>query len=168
MLASSIILSVRLEETGTIACFLDGPLVVGCIFFPLLFSVGNVALWISSILLFGRAGKASLILRIFEADEVACAYDRGEEFFVLPAAFLRVILAFSNSFFERREGIGGGTFLTVQLLGSPPLAGGMLTLLNFVMMLSLMGVSSEVVSWSQPDSKMAEMNSQADSPNVLS
>jgi len=86
---------------GTIACFLDSPLVVGWIFFPLLFSVGNVALWISSILLFGKAGKASLILRIFEVDEVACTYDRGEGFFVLLAAYLRVILAFSNSFFER-------------------------------------------------------------------
>ena len=84
------------------------------------------------------------------------------------AAFLRVILAFSNSFFERQGDIRGGTFLTIQLLGSPPLVGGMLTLLNFVMMLSLIGVSSEVVSWSQPDSKMAEMNFQANSPNVLS
>ena len=89
MLASSIILSVRLEEIEIIAYFLDGLLVVGWTFLPLLFCLGNVVSWISSIFLFGRAGKASLILRIVKANEVACAYDREEESFVLPETFLR-------------------------------------------------------------------------------
>jgi len=61
----------------------------GWTFLPLLFCLGNAALWISSIFLFGRAEKASLILRIFEVDEVACAYDRGEGSFILLAKFLK-------------------------------------------------------------------------------
>jgi len=63
--------SMRLDEIGTIACFQDRPLVVGWTFSPLLFYLGNAASWISRIFLFGKAENVSLILRIVEAFVVA-------------------------------------------------------------------------------------------------
>ena len=146
MLVSSIMFSMRLEETGTMACFLDGPLVVGCTFFLLLFCIGNAVLWMSSILLFGRAGKASLILRIFEADEVTWAYDRGKEFFFLLEVFLLQLLAFSNSSFERRGGIGGGTFLIRLSLRAILLPDGTLAVINFAATLSLTEMLSDIIN----------------------
>ena len=53
------------------ACFLEGPLVVVCIFLPLEGSLLSVALWILRIFLLGKAGKASLSLRISEASDEA-------------------------------------------------------------------------------------------------
>jgi len=60
----------RLVEVGTKACFQEKPLVVNGIFLFLGPGLGNVALWISMIFLFGSVGKASLIFRIF-TDELA-------------------------------------------------------------------------------------------------
>ena len=65
--------SLMLSEVGTMACFLDGPFIVRCILRPLLSDLGNAALCISRIFLFGRAGKASLILRMLAAALVAWA-----------------------------------------------------------------------------------------------
>ena len=150
------------------ACFLDSPLVMGWTFFSLLFCLENVALWISSILLFGRARKASLILRIFEMDEVAWAYDRVEEFFFLPEVFLLWLFAFSNSSFERWGGIGESTFLTKLSLRTIPLLDGTLAVLNFEAILSLTEMSSDVINWSYPASKIAEIKFYIDSPKELS
>ena len=60
-----------LSKAGTIACFLDGPFVVCCTFRPLLSGLGNATLCILRIFLFGRAGNASLILRMLAAELVA-------------------------------------------------------------------------------------------------
>ena len=65
MLASPIMLSVRSLCTGIMACFLEGPLVVNWTFLVLLVCWPKAALCISRTFLFGRAGKASLILRAF-------------------------------------------------------------------------------------------------------
>ena len=57
-------------KMGTIACFLDGPLVVVTIFFFFLgCELFSVALWISIIFLLGRAGNASLSLSMSLAEE---------------------------------------------------------------------------------------------------
>ena len=64
------IVLVRLVKAGTMVCFWEGPLVVDWIFLSLCPGLENVALWISMIFLFGNAGNASFILRIF-TDELA-------------------------------------------------------------------------------------------------
>ena len=70
VLASPMMVSLILSEVGTIACFLDRPFVVCCIFHPLLSGLGNAVLCISRIFLFGRAGNASLILRMLAMELV--------------------------------------------------------------------------------------------------
>jgi len=60
------------SKINTMACFLEGPLVVIWIFF-FLWVVGKAKLYMSRILLLSNAGKASLICRIFSADMTACA-----------------------------------------------------------------------------------------------
>ena len=57
--------SVRLLGTGIMACFLDGPLVVNWTFLALLACCLKAALCILRAFLFGKAGKASFILRVF-------------------------------------------------------------------------------------------------------
>jgi len=71
VLASPMMMSLMLSEMGTIACFLDRPFVVCCILCPLLSGLGNAASCILRIFLFGRAGNASLILRMLAAALVA-------------------------------------------------------------------------------------------------
>ena len=63
VLASPMMPSASSLCTGIMACFLDGPLVVNWTFLPLLMCWPKAALCISRTFLFGRAGKASLILR---------------------------------------------------------------------------------------------------------
>ena len=63
VLASPMMLSVSSLCTGIMACFLDSPLVVNWTFLALLMCWPKAALCISRTFLFGRAGKASLILR---------------------------------------------------------------------------------------------------------
>ena len=65
VLASPIMLSARSLCTGIMACFLEGPLVVNWTFLALLVCWPKATLCISRTFLFGRAGKASLILRAF-------------------------------------------------------------------------------------------------------
>ena len=71
MLASPMIVTLILSEVSIIAYFLDGPFVMCCILCPLLSGLGNTALCISRIFLFGRAGNASLILRMLALELVA-------------------------------------------------------------------------------------------------
>jgi len=71
-LVSFMIVSICLSRRGTMACFLEGPLVVIWIFLPLLIGLSSTVLWISMIFLLG---KASFIFRIFAADAVTCAND---------------------------------------------------------------------------------------------
>jgi len=52
-------------------------LVVNCTFLALFVGLSNAALYIFRIFLSRRVGKASLILRTFEACSVAWAYDEG-------------------------------------------------------------------------------------------
>ena len=65
---------------------------------------------------------------------------------------------------EGRGGIGGGVFLLGEALFT-----GVLSRVNifptWVEMLSRIVVLVDEWSWFQPDSKIADMNSQADSPN---
>ena len=70
MLAFLMMVFLILSEVSMIACFLDGPFVVYCTFRPLLSGLGNATLCILRIFLFGRAGKASLILRMLVAELV--------------------------------------------------------------------------------------------------
>ena len=65
VLASLMMLSARSLCIGIMACFLEGPLVVNWTFLALFVCWPKAALWISRTFLFGRAGKASLILRTF-------------------------------------------------------------------------------------------------------
>ena len=65
MLASSMMFSTRSLDTGIMACFLDSPLVVNWTFLALLACCPKAALCISRTFLFGKAGKASFILRAF-------------------------------------------------------------------------------------------------------
>ena len=65
VLASPMMLSARLLCTGIMVCFLEGPLVVNWTFLALLVCWPKAALCISRTFLFGKAGKASLILRAF-------------------------------------------------------------------------------------------------------
>jgi len=108
-----------LSEISIIACFLNGPFVVCCTFHPLLSGLGNTTLCISRIFLFGRAGKASLILRMLAMELVAWAYDMGGDKELLP-----LIERVSWHFFELsicslegQGGMGGGIFLIVDILG---------------------------------------------------
>ena len=71
VLASPVMFLARFDGTGMIACFLDGPLVVNCTFLALFLGLSNAALCISRIFLSERAGKASLILRMFEVCSAA-------------------------------------------------------------------------------------------------
>ena len=72
------------SRRGTMACFLDGPLVVNDLLF-LPFGCGTLraALCISTIFLFGRARKASLSLSMSAACDDAWAYDIGRDNFLL-------------------------------------------------------------------------------------
>ena len=65
VLASLMMFSARSLGTGMMACFLDGPLVVNWTFLALLACCLKAALCISRTFLFGKAGKASFILRAF-------------------------------------------------------------------------------------------------------
>ena len=65
MLASLMMFSVRLLGIRMMACFLDGPLVVNWTFLALLACCPKAALCILRTFLFGKAGKASFILRAF-------------------------------------------------------------------------------------------------------
>jgi len=67
MLASFMIKSMCFSKIGTMACFLEGPLVVIWIFL-FLWVIRKTKLCISKILLLGNAGKASLICRMFSTD----------------------------------------------------------------------------------------------------
>ena len=155
------------------ACFLDGPFVVCCILCPLLSGLGNTASWISRIFLFGRAGNTSLILRMLAAAQVAQAQDIGEFEELLPLVE-RVSWCFfelSICSLEGQDGIGGGVFLIVAVLGQALFSAVLLRICMFpkwVEMLSQMVVFLDECSWSQPDSKIVDMNSQADSPNSSS
>ena len=73
MLASLIMMFLILSEVSIIACFLDGLFVVCYTFHLLLSSLGNATLCILRIFLFGRAGNASLILRMLAVELVAWA-----------------------------------------------------------------------------------------------
>ena len=64
VLASPMMPSASSLCIGIMACFLDGPLVVNWTFLALLMCWPKAALCISRTFLFGRAGKASLILRV--------------------------------------------------------------------------------------------------------
>ena len=119
MLASPMMMFLILLEVGTIACFLNRPFVVCCTFYPLLFGLGNITLCISRIFLFGRARKASLILRMLAVELVVWVYDMGED-----KELLHLIECVSWHFFELSicslEGqgkMGGGIFLIVDVLG---------------------------------------------------
>ena len=102
---------------GMIICFLDGPLVVICVF-VLLGCFPWLILFISMILLLGRAGKASRSLRRFSGSfRATWANDLLVGFFFL---FL-FSSAFLSSSLDIRGGIGGGIFetwvFTVLLVG---------------------------------------------------
>ena len=73
MLTSFMMIFMSLLEVSMIAYFLNRPFVVCCIFHLLLSGLGKAALWILRIFLFGRAGNASLILRMLAAELVAWA-----------------------------------------------------------------------------------------------
>jgi len=94
VLALPIMFLAKFGGTGIIACFLDGPLVVNCTFLALFVGLSNAALCISRIFLSGRAGKASLILRTFEACSAAWAYDKGNfcDLIVLECLYLFLYL----------------------------------------------------------------------------
>ena len=65
VLVSPMMFSARLLGTGMMACFLEGPFIVYWTFLVLLIGCTKAALCISRTFLFGRVGKASLILRAF-------------------------------------------------------------------------------------------------------
>ena len=68
----------------TMTCFLDGPLVVNdLLFLPFGCVTLRAALCISTIFLFGRAGKTSLSLSMLAACDDAWAYDIGGNDFLL-------------------------------------------------------------------------------------
>jgi len=104
---------------GTIACFLEGPLVVIWILLLLLAGFSIAALWISIIFLLGSAGKASLILRMFSAVAVTCANVLIDALLLLPLVFsVDRNLDFFSCSSVGRGGRGGGTFLTMLPWGS--------------------------------------------------
>ena len=122
--ASVMIASACLSKSGTMACFLEGPLVV--IWLVLMEGLSKAALWISMILSFGRAGKASLISRMFAAEDATCAKDLVEGRLVLPLLDFPALwcLDLSSCSFEGRGGTGGGIFLTVLRLEGEGRGGG--------------------------------------------
>ena len=71
VLASPIMFSARLLGTRMMAYFLEGPLVVYWTFLVLLTGCAKAALCILRTFLFGRAEKASLILRAFAIYDAA-------------------------------------------------------------------------------------------------
>ena len=122
----------------------------------------SAVLWISMILLSGRAGNTSFILRILTADAVTCTYDLVGFILLVSLAFRPDwrFLDFSSCSLVRRRGMGGGTLLIGLLLGFlEQFSRGQLALFpNCNVMLSQTEVLPEVYSLSHPDSKMAEMN----------
>ena len=70
VLALPMMLSARSLCTGIMACFLEGPLVVNWTFLALLVCWPKATLCISRTFLFGKAGKAFLILRAFVTFDV--------------------------------------------------------------------------------------------------
>ena len=67
-------------------------------------------------------------------------------------------------FLEEQDRMRSGTFLVEMSLGIVPFSSGVLTLPSFKMTLFLTEMLLDVVSWFQPDSKIAEMKSHTDSP----
>ena len=104
---------------GIIACLLKGPLVVIWILLLLLASLSIVTLCISIIFFFGKARKASLILRMFSAVAIAYVKDLAN---VLPLILFFFLvdwnLDFLNCSLVGRERRGGETFLAILLWGS--------------------------------------------------
>jgi len=87
ILASFMMRSAHVSAIGTIACFLEGPLVVIWILLFLLAGLSIAMLCISIIFFLGRIGKASLILRILSAVAVACAKYLADVLPLLPLFF---------------------------------------------------------------------------------
>jgi len=121
-LALLIMMSACCDGIGMMACFLEGPLVVDYIFLPLGGSLLSVALWILMIFLLGKAGKASLSLRMFEAGDEACTYNLVEFLFVFLS--FKCFVTSSSCFWERCGGMGGEhfstkLFLLLLLFGGP-------------------------------------------------
>ena len=65
-------------------CFLEGPLVVICIFLSLLTSLENDILWILIIFLSGRTENAFFSFRIFSTEAMTCANDLDGRGLIIP------------------------------------------------------------------------------------
>ena len=109
MLALPIMFSARSLGTRMMAYFLEGPFIVYWTFLVLLTGCAKAALYISRTFLFGRAGKASLILRAFITYNAAWAYDMWE--LPLVEIFCWSAFVFSKISFKGQGGIEGGTLL---------------------------------------------------------